>query len=87
MNDISLDDIPLHLNDIDKVRAPLMKVEILKTDTQTDIKYALNDVVVGGNLLDYYKFHITSSELDKRFHGTGVMVSTALGSSAYRLNN
>lgn len=87
LNNISLDEIPVHMQDIDKIKAPLMKVEIVKTDTQKEIKYALNDVVVWWNLLDYYKFHISSEQLDKKFHGTGIMVSTALGSSAYWLNN
>jgi len=87
LNDISLDQLPLHMNDIESIKAPLMKVDILKTDAQKEIKYALNDVVIWWNLLDYYKFHIESSQLDKRFHGTGIIISTALGSSAYRLNN
>lgn len=87
LNDISLDQLPLHMKDIENIKAPLMKVDILTTDAQKEITYALNDVVVGWNLLDYYKFHITSSQLDKKFHGTGIMISTALGSSAYRLNN
>ena len=63
-----------------------MRVEVVKQDNQREIKYAINDVVVGGNLLDYFKFDISSSQINKRFHGTGILVSTALGSSAYRLN-
>ena len=66
------------MNDIDTIKAPIMQVDILKTDRTTDRKYALNDVVIGGNLLDYYKFQITSSQIDKNFHGTGIMISTAL---------
>ncbi len=84
---ISLDDLPTHMDDIETIKAHLMKVEIVKKNEQQEIKYALNDVVVGGNLLDYYKIQITSSQLNKKFHGTGVMISTALGSSAYWLNN
>jgi len=83
----TLDNLPTHTEDVELVKAHLMKVEILKTDTQKEINYAINDVVVGGNMLDYYKFQITSPHINKRFHGTGVMISTALGSSAYRLNN
>ncbi len=78
MNDISLDQLPLYMDDIDTIKAPLMQVDILKADTATERRYALNDIVVGGNLLDYYKFQITSSQLDKKFHGTGIMISTAL---------
>lgn len=78
--------MPRYVDDLVAVHAPLMKVEILKQDNQREIKYALNDIVVGGNLLDYFKFDIASSQINKRFHGTGVLVSTALGSSAYWLN-
>ncbi|MCX6824450.1 MAG: hypothetical protein NT085_04985 [candidate division SR1 bacterium] len=85
VNDITT--LPKTMEEIDKVKAHLMKVEILKMDAQKEIKYAINDVVIGGNLLDYFKFDITSGQVNKRFHGTGVIVSTALGSSAYWLNN
>jgi len=88
LNDISdLHGLPTHSEDITIIKAHLMKVDMLKKDMQREIKYAINDVVVGGNLLDYYKFQITSSQIHKKFHGTGVMISTALGSSAYWLNN
>lgn len=88
LNDVkNIDAIPKTFEEVDKVRARLMKVEVLKTDAQKEIKYAINDVVIGGNLLDYFKFDITSWQINKRFHGTGVIVSTALGSSAYWLNN
>jgi len=87
LNDISLDQLPIHMQDIETIKANLMKVEIVKTDMQKEIKYALNDVVIWWNLLDYYKFHVSSQQIDKKFHGTGIMVSTALGSSAYWLNN
>lgn len=75
------------MDDIERIKVHLMKVEILKNDAQKEIKYAMNDVVIGGNMLDYFKFDVQSQQITKRFHGTGVMISTALGSSAYRLNN
>lgn len=64
-----------------------MQVDILKKDMQKEIKYAINDVVVGGNVLDYFKFYINGPTTKEEFYGTGVMVSTAMGSSAYWLNN
>lgn len=78
--------LPKTIDDLVVIKAPLMRIEILKQDNQREVKYAINDVVVGGNLLDYFKFDITSSQINKRFHGTGILVSTALGSSAYWLN-
>lgn len=47
-----------------------MKVDISKTDGEVETKYALNDVVVGGNVLDYFKFDVQSPQINKRFHGT-----------------
>jgi NAD+ kinase len=82
-----LDDLPVHREDVEIVKAHLMKVEMIKTDTSKEINHAINDVVVGGKLLAYFKFDISSSQINKRFHGTGVMIATALWSSAYRLNN
>jgi NAD kinase len=38
-------------------------------------------------MLDYFKFDLNSEQIKKRFHGTGIIISTAMGSSAYRLNN
>lgn len=88
LNDLSsLDGLPKTMDDIERIKVHLMKVEILKNDAQKEIKYAMNDVVIGGNMLDYFKFDVQSQQITKRFHGTGVMISTALGSSAYRLNN
>lgn len=88
LNDLSwLNKLPKTIDDIEHVKAHLMKVEIIKNNTEKEIKYAMNDVVIGGNMLDYFKFDIQSQQITKRFHGTGVMISTALGSSAYWLNN
>ena len=87
LNDISLQDIPRNTEELELVKANLMKVEILKNDSSTEIKHAINDIVVWWNMLDYFKFDIESQQVKKRFHGSGVIISTAMGSSAYRLNN
>ncbi|MFZ2151361.1 MAG: hypothetical protein WAZ12_01265 [Candidatus Absconditicoccaceae bacterium] len=87
LNNIQLDDIPSTTEGLEIVKAHLMKVEIIKNDLSVEIKHAINDVVIGGNILDYFKFDINSQQIKTRFHGTGIMVSTAMGSSAYRLNN
>ena len=88
LNDMTtLDDLPRSRQDIDIVKAQMMKVEIMKKNGEEEVKYALNDVIIGGNILDYYKFQISAKQLNKKFHGTGVMISTALWSSAYWLNN
>jgi len=87
LNDINLNNIPTSSNDLEIVRAQLMKVEIIKNDGSRQIKHALNDVVVWWNMLDYFKFDLESQQIKKRFHGSGLIISTAMWSSAYRLNN
>lgn len=87
LNNIQLDDIPSTTEGLEIVKAHLMKVEIIKNDLSVEIKHAINDVVIWWNILDYFKFDINSQQIKTRFHGTGIMVSTAMWSSAYRLNN
>lgn len=88
LNDVhELENIPKTTEEIDIIKWYIMKVEVLKKNTQKEIKYAINDVVIWGNVLDYFKFYINGKNIKEEFYGTGVMVSTALGSSAYWLNN
>jgi len=51
---------------------------------------AINDVVIGNNLNDYHEFFLNT--LDNTFSdfpisGTGICISTTLGSTAYNFNN
>ncbi len=94
LNSIDYKDIPKTLEDLEIVKAHLMKVEIIKNDASKpawqfvrEIKYALNDVVVWWNMLDYFKFDLSSQQINKRFHWSWLIISTAMWSSAYRLNN
>jgi len=87
LNDIEFKDMPKNKDEIELVQAHLMKVEIIKNNGSREKKYAINDVVVGWNMLDYFKFDVDSNQVKKRFHGTWIIISTAMWSSAYRLNN
>jgi len=87
LNNIELEDIPTHTEWLEIVKTHLMKVEIIKINFSKEIKYAINDIVIWWNMLDYFKFDLNSEQIKKRFHGTGIIVSTAMWSSAYRLNN
>ena len=65
LNDITIQDIPKNVEELEVLKANLMKVEIVKNDSSTEIKYAINDVVVWGNMLDYFKFDINSTQIKK----------------------
>ena len=69
-DDIPLSDLPPYRDAIEILPAPMLKVVVQKSDGQTVVNHAINDVVVGGNVLDYYKFQLSSSQLNKKFHGT-----------------
>lgn len=87
LNDIAMEKIPKNSSELEIVKSHMIKVEILKTDKNIEINHAINDIVIWGNMLDYFKFDVDAQQIKKRFHGTGMMISTAMGSSAYRLNN
>ncbi len=87
LNDIQIQELPKTQKDIEIIKAYMIQIDILKKDGTKKRKYALNDLVIGGNLLDYYNFSINSSNTNYKFDGTGLIVSTALGSSAYWMNN
>lgn len=59
LNDLQgVERLPRTREEIDIVKGYIMQVEILKKDTSKEIRYAINDVVVGGNVLDYFKFFV-----------------------------
>lgn len=64
-----------------------MQVEVVTQDTKRHILYAMNDVVIGGNILDYFAFDVQGETFTKNVVGTGMIFSTALGSSGYWLGN
>ncbi len=80
-------DLPNRLDDVDIIEAKAMKVDILTKDYQNEIKYAINDIVIWWNILDYFNFKIKGKDIDKSFWWTGMITSTAIWSSAYRLAN
>jgi len=49
--------------------------------------HAINDIIIGKNLIDYFHFDIHSDSINKTIKGTGLILSTPIGSSAYRYKN
>lgn len=80
-------DLPTKLEELDIVEARAMKVDVLTNDYKNEIKYAINDIVIWWNILDYFNFDIKGQNVDKKFWGTGMIASTPIGSSAYWLAN
>jgi len=66
-------------------------VTIKKKNTKKKIyKESINDIVIGNGIMDYHSLLINSERgaFDKfQYRGAGICVSTALGSTAYNVNN
>lgn len=67
-----------------------LKVIIKKKNGKKIIKNAINDIIIGNNVMDWHEFIIDSE--NKTFNklllkGMGICISTPLGSTAFNLNN
>ena len=74
----------------DIVETLKLGVIVTKKDGTVIEKLSINDVIIGNNIMDWHHFTINSEE--KSFNqmnlkGTGICISTPLGSTAYNLNN
>lgn len=79
--------LPKSIDDVEVVKAHLMKVDILKTNGQREIKHAINDVDFGRKMSSWFRFDVTWPTTSEHLVGTGLLITTTLGSSAYWLNN
>lgn len=73
------------------VNTQKIKVQVTKYSGETsESLYAINDVVIGSNIMDWNRF-IISSEFGSfdnfEFAGMGICISTPLGSTAFNANN
>lgn len=87
LNDITRENLPKSREDIDIVSIHPIQVEVIKKSWERQLLYAMSDIVIGGNILDYFSFDIQGTSFEKQIMGTGMILSTALGSSGYRLGN
>lgn len=88
LNDIdSLANLPQNLESIYVTRAHLMQVCIYKKDGTSSVLYAINDVVIWGNITDYFRFEVTSENRQWDIAGTGLLFSTSVGTTAYWMSN
>lgn len=79
--------LPQTFDQIDGIETHPIQVEVITQEEKHHLLYALNDVVVWGNILDYFSFDIHGESFDKNVVWTGLILSTSLGSSGYRLWN
>jgi NAD kinase len=76
--------------ELDIISTSSLKVCIKQNEETVCISEAVNDVVIGNHLMGYHEFVIDAEDgsfQDFQIHGTGICVSTPLGSTAYNFNN
>lgn len=87
LNTLQEKSLPKTFEELDMVSVHPMQVEVITQKATRHILYAINDVVIGGNILDYFSFDLHGASFDKYVLGTGLILSTSLGSSGYWLGN
>lgn len=80
-------DLPDTFEQIDIVKWYCLDVKILKNNWGIIHTQAINDVVIGWNILDYFNFQIEWESLSEHIKWTWLIVSTSFWSSWYRLSN
>jgi len=87
LNDILFEQIPENLEDTTEYKITPLQV-IINSNGEQQTLYAINDIVIGNSVVDYFSFDIESQDFSQQnIKGTGLIVSSALWSSAYWLNN
>lgn len=79
--------LPKNLDELDIVRETLPCVTVIDTDGKEHSTHMVNDLVIGKSVLDYFCYTVQIAEQTEHIQGTALMLSTAIGSTAYWLSN
>lgn len=74
----------------DKIKLDILEVMTIEIEYNGEIFNAVNDIVIGNNIMDWQKFSISTEDKffqDFKFNGMGICISTPIGSTAFNLNN
>lgn len=80
-------ELPLSLDDYTIITENLPHITMHDSEGNTHTTNAINDVIIGKNLIDYFTFHIQTESESYTIKGTGLILSTPIGSTAYRHSN
>jgi len=72
LNNIQEKNLPKSFKELDMVKVHPMQVEVITQEATRHILYAINDVVIGGNILDYFSFDLKGELFEKQISGTGL---------------
>ena len=81
------EDVPTSLDGIKFITENLLYVKVITEDDKVYERYAVWDIVIWGNILDYCTYNISSIDFSQKVIWTWLIISTVLWSSGYRLSN
>gem|GEM_PF-2199595 len=81
------DTLPNHIDAYTLIQQSLPNITMEDDTGKTHQCHAINDIIIGKNLIDYFNFDIQSKTINQTIKGTGLILSTPIGSTAYRYNN
>jgi len=88
LNNIStIAQLPKTKEELDIIKEIIPKVTIQCEDGQKHTTHAVNDIVIWHSIFDYYGFDIQYWREHRQLKWTWMILSTPIGSSAYRLGN
>lgn len=83
----SVDEIPDSTSQLRFWKTDYLKARVVFEDDTSSILYCANDIILGNNVLDYFTFDIqTQNKGNFSIQATSIVISTALGSTAYRMS-
>jgi len=82
----TIEELPKTIQELDIMEEVTPKVTINTEDGEQHVTYAINDIVIGG-IFDSFNFDVRYGNEKISAEWSGLIVATAIGSSAYRLSN
>lgn len=83
----TIEELPKTIQELDIIEEVTPKVTINTEDGSQYVTYAINDVVIGKHVLDYFHFDVHHGNEQKSIKWSAFIVSTGIGSTWYRLGN
>lgn len=78
--------LPRKKSEISTVSPAIIEVQLENTTGQKYTTICINDIMIWGNILDYYTFTVWSAKRKQHIKWSGFVISTSVWSTAYWLN-
>jgi len=78
-------ELPKFMEELDISEEWGIKTTVETLDNKKIVKYAFNDIVIWGNILDYFQIKIDGNSIQEDIQGTWLLITTPIGSTAYWL--